>query len=57
VGLGIYYFYEILLSGWIWLQQQQEGAAKMTKDPFKKDPINLLSSFSAIDANLELAQG
>jgi hypothetical protein len=56
VGLGIYYFYEILLGGWIWLQQQQEGAAKMTKDPIKKDLINSLSSLSPLDANLELEQ-
>jgi hypothetical protein len=50
VGLGIFYFNEKLISGWLWLQQQQEGMAEMTKDPFEKDLINSSSS------RLELAQ-
>ncbi len=56
-GFGDFYSYEMLLGGWLWLRQWQEGALEMMKDPFKKDPINSSSSLSALDANLELAQG
>ena len=57
MGLGIFYFYEMLLGGWLWLRQRREGAAEMTKDPFEKDLVNSSGSLSALDANLELAQG
>ncbi len=51
-GFGDFYFYEMLLGGWLWLRRRREGAAEMTKDPFEEDPIDLLSSLSALDANL-----
>ncbi len=30
-GFGEFNFYEMLLGGWLWLQQQQEDAAEMKK--------------------------
>ena len=52
-GGGVFYFFEMLLGGWLRLRQGQEGVSEMTKkDPFKKYPINLLSSLSMLDANL-----